>query len=155
MTSTDHELQPIVLTIDVDASPAQCYRRFAEEFGEWWPAFTHSLSRETATRCALEARAGGRVFETTPDGTEHLWGNVTAVQPGKALSFTWHPGREAASAQSVELGFEPRGCGCRVRLTHGDWHLLGEIAPLLRREYLAGWQYVFGELYARYAGRPP
>ena len=28
----------------------------------------------------------------------------------------------------------------------------GEIAPILRREYIAGWRGVLGDFYARYAG---
>lgn len=144
-------VEPIVLSIDLDATSMQAYRRFTAGFGEWWPVLTHSLSRNPATRCALEARAGGRVFELSPDGTEHRWGEVSAASAGELLRFSWHPGREADSAQWVEVAFEPRTEGCRVTLTHGGWEALGEIAPILRREYVPGWQHVFGELFARYA----
>jgi uncharacterized protein YndB with AHSA1/START domain len=153
MTTTDPDITPIVLTLDLEGSPAQAYERFTAGFGQWWPALTHSLSREAATRCTLEARVGGRVFETAPDGTEHLWGRVTALIPGERLAFTWHPGREAASAQVVELHFEQAGAGTRVTLTHGGWAALGEIAPILRREYVPGWRHVFGELFAAFARR--
>ncbi|MBS1201205.1 MAG: hypothetical protein H6R27_1883 [Proteobacteria bacterium] len=153
MADNDLALEPIVLTLDLDVTPAEAYERFTADFGRWWPTLTHSLSRDAATRCALEPRLGGRVFETAPDGAEHLWGTVTDVEPGRSVAFTWHPGRDAASAQQVALRFERAGTCTRVTLTHGGWEALGEIAPILRREYLPGWQHVFAELFGRYAGR--
>jgi uncharacterized protein YndB with AHSA1/START domain len=146
-------IEPIEVAIDVDAPPADCYERFTAGFGEWWPTLTHSLSRHADTRCALEAREGGRLFETAPDGTEHVWGSITTIVPGERLRFSWHPGREADSAQWVEVSFERTGRGSRVTLTHGGWETLGEIAPILRREYVPGWQQVFGELFGAYARR--
>ena len=153
MTDAADELAPIVVAIDLEESPDSCYLRFTTGFSDWWPVLTHSLSRHQETRCVFEPFAGGRVFETTPDGTVHLWGTVTATEQGRALRFSWHPGREPATAQWVAVRFEPSGHGCRVTLTHGGWEALGEIAPIMRREYLPGWQHVFGELYGRYAGR--
>jgi uncharacterized protein YndB with AHSA1/START domain len=151
MNETERGLDPIVLAIDLDSTPLEAYRCFTEGFGDWWPVLTHSLSRDAATRCALEARPGGRVFEVAPDGDEHLWGNVEAASAGQSVRFSWHPGREADSAQWVEVTFEPAGQGCRATLVHGGWEALGEIAPILRREYVPGWRHVFGELFARYA----
>jgi hypothetical protein len=155
MRTPEAGLEPISLSIDLDTTPADAYRRFTEGFGEWWPVLTHSLSRDASTRCALEARPGGRLYEVAPDGSEHLWGRVAEASAGTGLRFSWHPGREAESAQWVEVAFEPVGQGCRATLTHGGWERLGEIGPLLRREYVPGWQHVFGELFGRFAARHP
>jgi uncharacterized protein YndB with AHSA1/START domain len=151
MSASETGLEPIILSIDLDTTPAEAYRRFTEGFGDWWPVLTHSLSRDASTRCALEARPGGRLYEVAPDGVEHLWGRVAEASTGSRLRFSWYPGREADSAQWVEVAFERAGQGCRATLTHGGWESLGEIAPLLRREYVPGWQHVFGELFARFA----
>lgn len=151
--SGNEDIEPIVLSIDVAATAEEAFERFTAGFGEWWPVATHSLSRTEATRCVLEARVGGRVYERAEDGAEHRWGTVTAVAPGASLAFTWHPGREPASAQWVELRFEGLAQGSRVTLTHGGWDALGEIAPIMRREYVPGWRHVFGHLYAGFAGR--
>jgi len=153
MSVPEDGLEPIVLSIDLDATPAEAYRHFTEGFGGWWPVRTHSLSRDARTRCELEAWPGGRLLEVAPDGAEHLWGRIEAAAPGKGLRFSWHPGREEDSAQWVEVAFEPRGEGCRATLSHGGWEALGEIAPLLRREYLPGWHHVFGDLFARFAAQ--
>jgi uncharacterized protein YndB with AHSA1/START domain len=153
MSESDPSIEPIVMVLELEATPAEAYESFTAGFGQWWPTLTHSLSRDASTRCAIEPRVGGRVFETAPGGAEHLWGTVTGVEPGRSIAFTWHPGREPGSAQQVALRFERLGTRTCVMLTHGGWEALGEIAPILRREYLPGWQHVFGELFARFAGR--
>jgi uncharacterized protein YndB with AHSA1/START domain len=89
--------------------------------------------------------------EQSPDGTRHRWGTVEIYEPGHRLRFSWHPGRESDSAQWVDVSFEPVGSGSRVTLRHGGWEALGEIAPILRREYAGGWQHVFGDIYANFA----
>ena len=96
---------------------------------------------------------GGAVEENAPDGARHVWGTVEAIETGRRIRFTWHPGREPESAQWVDVAFEPIDAGSRVTLTHGGWDAFGEIAPILRREYVSGWQNVFGKIYADFARR--
>jgi uncharacterized protein YndB with AHSA1/START domain len=151
MTSSE----PIVLAIDLAVSPGLAYIAFTERFGEWWPIETHSLSRNPATSCRLDARHGGEVGERAPDGTLHAWGEVLEVEPGRRIRFSWHPGREPGTAQWIEVEFAPAAGGSRITLTHGGWEALGEIGPLLRQEYLPGWRHVFGELFGAFAGRNP
>jgi len=145
--------EPIVISIDLAAGPERAFEAFAEQFASWWPAGTHSLSRDVATACRLTLAPGGAVEECGPDGSCHRWGTVEAVDPGRRLRFSWHPGRDAESAQWVEVRFEAAGPGSRVTLTHGGWETLGEIAPILRREYASGWQAVLGDSYAKFVAR--
>ena len=147
------DVSPIVLEFELAVPPAEAWTRFVAGFSDWWPGETHSLSRDPRTRCLLEPRAGGRLYEVAPDGSEHAWGRVDDIQPGASVCFSWHPGREPASAQQVAIRFAARPAGCRVRLVHGRWEALGEIAPILRAQYQPAWQHVLGESYARYAGR--
>ena len=141
---------PIVLVIDLAVPPKTAYEAFTRRFGEWWPAATHSLSRAATTRCRLELKPGGAVDELAPDGARHVWGEVLEVDPGRRIRFSWYPGREADSAQWIEVVFDAAAGGSRATLTHGGWEALGEIGPLLRQEYLPGWRYVLGELFAAY-----
>jgi hypothetical protein len=147
------DVAPIRLTLELDVTPAEAWARFVEGFGEWWPNLTHSLTRDPGTRCVLEGHAGGRLYEVGPDGSEHDWGQVEYVRPAETVCFSWHPGREPESAQQIAVTFEATAGGCRVTLVHGNWEALGEIAPILRAQYVPGWQHVFGELFARYARR--
>jgi len=151
MSAAPPGAEPIVLTVDLDVAPEEAFRRFTAGFGDWWPVRTHSLSRDATTRCVMDPMPGGRVYEVAPDGSQHDWGAVTSFSPGRSVCFTWHPGREPDSAQWIEVTFAPQAGGCRATLTHGGWEALGDIAPILRREYVPGWQHVFGELFARHA----
>jgi uncharacterized protein YndB with AHSA1/START domain len=96
----------------------------------------------------FQGRVGGRVFETAPDGTEHLWGTVTEWDPPRRVAFTWHPGRPVDSRQEVEVTFQPAGQGSRVDLVHSGWEHLGEQAVGMRAGYDTGWDFVLG----RYTG---
>jgi uncharacterized protein YndB with AHSA1/START domain len=146
-------IEPVVVSVDLDATPARAFAAFAARFSDWWPVATHSLSRSAATRCALDAAPGGAVLERSPDGTQHVWGTVETVEPGRRLRFTWHPGREPESAQWVEVRFEAAAAGTRVTLTHGGWEALGEVAPILRREYQSGWRDVLATDFAAFVAR--
>jgi len=144
---------PIVISVELAITPESAYSAFTVDFADWWPNATHSLSRSEATRCCFDVRVGGAVDEQAPDGTCQVWGEVQALEPGRRVRFSWHPGREPESAQWVQVAFEPARDGCRVTLTHGGWEALGEIGPLLRQEYVSGWQEVFGVIYARFAAQ--
>lgn len=146
-------VEPIVISVVLAADPERAFDDFARQFACWWPVTTHTLSRDVATACRLTLAPGGAVEECAPDGLWHRWGTVEAVEPGRRLRFSWHPGRDAESAQWVEVLFEATGRGSRVTLTHGGWQTLGEIAPILRREYAAGWQAVLGGSYAVFVAR--
>ena len=144
------DIEPIVVSVDVPTTPERAFAAFAAGFADWWPVSTHSLSRSAGSRCRLDATLGGALEEQAPDGERHLWGTVESVEPGRRLRFSWHPGREPESAQWVDVEFAAAAAGTRVTLTHGGWEALGEIAPILRREYASGWLDV---LEKHFAGR--
>ena len=122
-------------TIRIDAAPEVIFEALTTpELVERW------LCHEAA----VEPRLGGRIVETAPDGTEHLWGTVTAWEPPDRLAFTWHPGRTADTRQEVEITFLPDGDGARVSLVHSGWERLGERAADVRRNYEGGWGIVLG-----------
>ncbi len=142
--------EPIVISLELPVPADRAFDCFAPAFAAWWPVATHSLSRTASTRVKIRCEPYGAIDECGPDNQWHRWGTVQVYEPGRRLRFSWHPGREPDSAQWVEVVFEPAGAGCRVTLTHGGWEALGEIAPILRREYASGWQLVFGQRYAEY-----
>jgi uncharacterized protein YndB with AHSA1/START domain len=146
-------VEPIVVSIELPVTPARAWAAFTGRFADWWPVATHSLSRDAAARCRLEATPGGALEECLPGGARHRWGTVESVEPGRLLRFTWHPGREPESGQWIDVQFDPAGSGSRVTLTHGGWEALGEIAPILRREYATGWRSVLGTTFAGFVAR--
>ena len=145
--------EPIVVSVDVRSSPGRAFEAFVAGFADWWPVSTHSLSRSAATRCRLDPKPGGALEEQAPDGARQLWGTVKSVEPGRRLRFTWHPGRDPESAQWIDVDFAAAGAGTRVTLTHGGWEALGEIGPILRREYQSGWKHVLETVYSEFVTR--
>jgi hypothetical protein len=58
------------------------------------------------------------------------------------VGFTWHPSRDAGTAQDVEVRFLPEGTGTRLELTSSGWERWGKNASRARRGYDVGWGYV-------------
>lgn len=144
----DRELPPLRKAIEVGVPPAEAFRLWIEAIGRWWPLATHSVGRTDALACAIEASTGGRIFETTRAGEEHLWGRVAAFDPPHRLVFTWHPGRQPADHTVVEVTFRPSGGGrTRVELVHRGWRV--DAGPR-RADYDRGWKALLRDDFAAY-----
>jgi uncharacterized protein YndB with AHSA1/START domain len=135
-------------TIEVAAAPDRAFRLFTEGIAGWWPVRTHSVGEDRAETVIFEPGVGGRIYERTLDGDEHVWGTVTAWEPPGRVVFTWHPGRGPDTEQDVEVRFEPSGTGTRVELVHTGWERLGDRAAAFRENYDGGWDIVLGERFA-------
>jgi uncharacterized protein YndB with AHSA1/START domain len=142
-------LPPIRRQVDVAWPQAEAFRRFTADFGTWWPRRTHSIGGRMVKEVVFECREGGRIFEVFHDGRRFLWGTVTKWEPPHAVSFTWHPSKEASQAQEVELTFTPNAGGTAVVLTSSGWEKYGDRAARERKGYDIGW----GAVLATWAGK--
>ena len=132
-------IEPVRKVLEVPCDPVTAMDVFTLKMGNWWPLASHTLGADRARSVQVEPRQGGRVFEITRDGEEHLWGTVTKWDPPQGLSFTWHPGREPELGQYVEVGFTEALGKTRVELVHSGWETLGHAAMEMRRGYEMGW----------------
>ena len=132
-------IEPVRKTVEVGCTVAKAFRLFTDEIDSWWPLATHSVGQSDAQACFFEGREGGRIYESGGDGSIHLWGTVTAWDPPARVVFSWHPGRDASTAQEVELSFSECAGGTRVDLEHRGWEILGEKAESTRNAYESGW----------------
>lgn len=144
---------PITKEVTVPLSPELAFTLFTSEIDTWWPLGSHSVSGDKSSSVVFEGRRGGRIYELTAEGVEHTWGIVVSWEPPQRLSFTWHPGRQADTAQRVDLVFEPVAEGTRLRLTHTGWEALGESGNETRDGYDTGWDYVLSTCYGGAAER--
>jgi len=144
---------PIVMKTAVACPPDRAFVYFTRDIARWWPLARYSCSGEQAADVRFEPREGGHLVETTRDGTTHRWGTVTAWRPGARVAFSWHPGRDDAQAQWVDVAFAATATGTLVTLTHGGFEALGERAQAAKSEYENGWPTVFGRLYPEWCGR--
>jgi len=142
-------LPPIVRTVSVSWAPEEAFRRFTADFGAWWPFRTHSIGGKEVARIVFECKAGGLIYEQHRSGRRFQWGQVRAWEPPRSVRFTWHPSRDAHTAQDVTLTFHPEGTGTRLELVSDGWERWGKGAPRARRGYDLGW----GGILSTWAGR--
>lgn len=144
-------LEPLEVTVVVDCAPSAAFKGFVERIGHWWPLSTHSVTaayeKTTAKTVVIEPELGGRIYEVSPDGKEHVWGKVTEWQPPRALAFTWHVDSTPDLATHVAVCFAPTDDGrTGVTLTHSNWEVLPADQVQMRRDrYKNGWSKILGE----------
>lgn len=142
-------LPPVVRSVAVPWDPAAAFRRFTSDFGAWWPRRTHSIGGPEVVEVVFEGRVGGRIYEAHRSGRRFQWGEVLAWEPGSRVVFTFHPSRDPATAQRVEVRFRPHGPGTLVELTATGWEHWGDGAARARKGYEMGWKYVLNVLAGR------
>jgi len=133
-------IEPLRMTFDVACSPEHAFTTWTEKIAMWWPA-DHTASGDPGADVVLEPGAGGRIYERTPAGTEHDWGEVTVWEPPGRLGYLWHLRRDRADATEVEIRFRGQDDGTtRVEIEHRGWERLGAAAPEWRDRNRAGWE---------------
>jgi uncharacterized protein YndB with AHSA1/START domain len=111
-------VEPVRRSVVLACSPAEAFRAFTEDIGEWWPLATHSVHPGRASTCRF---SDGRLIEIRNDGLEDVWAEVAAWEPGVRLLLRWHPGLPGSEAQDVEITFRAAESGTLVELEHRDW----------------------------------
>ena len=133
------ELAPLELRFTVGCPPERARSRCGRS--------GRRCGGRTATRCrgapgltvTFEPREGGRIYERTPDGAEHDWGEVLAWEPPRRLVYLWHLRFDRTDATEVEIRFETAAEGTRVSITHSGWERLGARAAERRERNERGW----------------
>lgn len=141
---TAKSLPPVERSISVAWDQETAFRRFALEFGQWWPSHTHSVGGSQVRRVVLEPRIGGRIYEELKSGRRFQWGCILEWEPPTRLVFSFHPSRAAETAQRVEVRFVPNAGGTRVALIATGWENWSPAheAPRARRGYSMGWNHL-------------
>ncbi len=147
MIAQETEIAPVVVNTVVDLPAAEAFKLFTEGIANWWPLQSHSIAPGASKTCIFEAREGGEIYEMTEDDEMRLWGTVEECVEGERLVFSWHPGREASTAQEIELLFDSDGDLTHIELVHSGWDKYGEGAEEMRDNYDGGWQFVLGECF--------
>jgi uncharacterized protein YndB with AHSA1/START domain len=133
-------MEPLELRFTVECSPEHAFEVWATRTSLWWP-HGHSVSGDPGLTVTFEPRPGGRIFERTPDGAEHDWGEVLDWEPPHRLRYLWHLRFDRADATEVEIAFarDPAGDGTAVTITHRGWERLGAKGAERRERNRRGW----------------
>lgn len=137
-------IDPITIVTTVERSPTETFDAFLSKVSHWWPLETHSVSpylgQPAPETVVIERYEGGRIFETSTQGEQFIWGIVLEYVEGKRIAFSWHPGLSEAEATKVTVEFEVTDAGCTVvTLVHTGWEARGEKADEMRGNYQTGW----------------
>ena len=139
-------------SVTVSVPVERAFEVFTAQIGTWWPLRTHAVDTERSETVIMEGRVGGRLYERTPSGEEHVWGTLVAWEPPNRIVYSWHPGRGEETAQEVEITFSPEAEGTRVDIRHYGWEKLGDRLEETIASYNEGWDKVIA-VYARAAER--
>ena len=132
-------IEPITLAFEVACPADRAFHVWTADIDRWWPA-DHTVSGAADAAVVLEPRPGGRIFERTPDGIEHDWGEVTIWEPPTRFGYLWHLRRDRADATEVEIRFVAAGDrATRVEIEHRGWDVLGAEGQSWRDRNRAGW----------------
>ena len=132
-------------SVTVNCTAEDAFRVFTAEVGSWWPFEKgHSVAEAEVETVVLAGVEGGRFYERTKGGEEHLWGTVLVWDPPRRLVCSWHPGRGEETSQQVEVIFTRDGDRTRVDLAHTGWERFGDRAAEAVASYESGWATVLG-----------
>jgi uncharacterized protein YndB with AHSA1/START domain len=131
-------MEPLRMEFTVACSPERAFEVWTSEISRWWPK-GHSVSGDPGLTVTLEPGPGGRIFERTPDGAEHDWGEVLLWEPPQRLAYLWHLRFDRADATEVEITFAGDAGETRVTIVHSGWERLGEAGPERRARNELGW----------------
>jgi uncharacterized protein YndB with AHSA1/START domain len=134
-------MEPLRIEFTVACAPDHAFAVWATRTSLWWP-HGHSVSGTTGLTVTFEPRAGGRIYERTPAGEEHDWGEVLVWEPPRRLVYLWHLRFDRADATEVEITFAPApddATATAVTIVHRGWERLGAKEPERRERNRRGW----------------
>jgi Activator of Hsp90 ATPase homolog 1-like protein len=131
---------PLKMSFDVACSPEHAFDVWTAGIGTWWPP-DHTVTGRSDLDVVLQGSVGGRIYERTPEGDEHEWGEVTVWEPPSQLGYLWHLRGDRADATEVEIRFLAQGTtATRIEIEHRGWERLGAAGDDWRDRNRAGWQ---------------
>ena len=133
-------IEPLRFSFEVACAQEHAFDTWTKRSGTWWPK-SHSVTGDQELEVVLEGRLGGRIFERTPAGSEHDWGEITIWEPPARFGYLWHLRRDRADATDVEIRFIARDAGTTlVEIEHRAWERLGAGGQEWRDRNRGGWE---------------
>lgn len=128
------------LEVELDVAPERAWNALIEDIDAWWLPDFRATGERSVVR--LEARAGGALVETAPDGTELVWYRVQMVKPGSTLYLVGHtaPDWGGPSVSMLKLVVSARKGGSRLSISDS---ILGRVDEAQIATLTEGWRRLF------------
>ncbi len=136
------DVNEIVVELEIAQAKSVVWDKMLNHIEKWWPRDFLCLG-ETAV-LHFEPFAGGRLYETTPEGASILWGQVVMVVPGESLDMI---------GAVVPAFGGPNFSMSRMSLTEGESgttkfrlsnSILGRFSSEGKEDVTQGWAYLYG-----------
>ena len=103
------------------------------------------MAQDAQLNVVFEPFVGGRTYETSSDGTEYLWGEVTVWEPPSRVDYRWHVFLAPEKATTVSVTFTETDSGSIVRLKNSGFEVFGEAAPDRMSRVDGAWKTITGQ----------
>lgn len=114
----------VLVSLRVRARPDRAFEVFTREIALWWqPNQLIRITDVGGEVLALDAREGGALTATTPNGDVFEIGRITVWEPPSRLVFSWRQQSfRPDQTTEVDIRFESVGDGeTRVTVQHFGW----------------------------------
>jgi catechol 2,3-dioxygenase-like lactoylglutathione lyase family enzyme len=109
---------PIELSYDLACSPELAWDAFVRRIDRWWHrAYAPPGLREIR----IDPMVGEAATMSLDDGTTYPWGTVIECEQPRHYAQTFTLAQDPEHPSRLDVWFEPRGRGCRMRFEHGGW----------------------------------
>jgi len=114
----------------------------------WWPSNFYFTQGNSSFH--IEAKAGGRVYELSDEGSELLWGTVLAIEPNKAMNWCapFSPPYAGPGTSFIRFALEDTDDGgTTFTLTQ---HYIGTPVEGHKEQMEEGWELLFDQALRAY-----
>lgn len=132
--------EPLVVQFEVASALAAAFDTWTSKAGLWWPK-GHTVSGNPKS-VVFEPGVGGRIVETSPDGSQHVWGEIFAWDPPHLVAFHWFLFFDRSEATQVRMAFDANGDMTKIRLEQTGFASLGDAGQVRKERTVGGWQAV-------------
>jgi len=145
MTDGAIRVGSVSVEVTIEATPETVWQALTNDIGEWWPQDFYAGGTAGERRFALEAEAGGRMYESWGDGGGVLWGTVVCVEPERTLQVLGNqfPNWGGPTQWYGTWTLSKSGKGTRLDFAEA---VVGTVSDEALREKRQGWQHLWATL---------
>ncbi len=127
----------VALRFGIEAKPETVWHAIVVDLNNWWNDSFYVTPKPH--RIIIEPHAGGRMYETSDDGSELLWYTVIGVEPQKSLTLTGHFSPPYGGPASTILQIDLEQMGPDVTRLHITESSYGCITGDTEKRLREGW----------------